>query len=64
MAYTVEAAFNGFYDAINLSGDHREIANARKDRVVQLLGKHFEILDAFTTGSIPRYTALAAIADL
>jgi SMODS domain-containing protein len=64
MAYTVEAAFNTFYDSINLAGDYREIANARRDRIVSLLGNHFEILDAFSTGSIPKFTALKQVADL
>jgi hypothetical protein len=49
MAYTVTSAFNTFYDAINLGGDHRETASARRDRLVQLLSNHFKILDAFST---------------
>jgi hypothetical protein len=64
MALTVDAAFNSFYEDINLSGDHREIANARRDRVVDLLKKDFEVLEAFGTGSIPKYTALKGRADL
>lgn len=64
MAYTVGAAFQLFYDAINLSGDHRTTSNTRKDRIVKLLEKDFTILDAFGTGSIPKYTALRGHADL
>ena len=64
MAFTVDAAFAGFYEAINLSGDHRDTANARKDRIVGLLENKFEILDAFSTGSIPKCTALRKVADL
>lgn len=64
MAYSIQAAFDQFYEAINLGGDHRETANARKDRIVLLLGNHFKILEAFGTGSIPRYTALRGMADL
>ena len=64
MAYTVDASFNSFYDQINLSGDHREIANKRRDRIVELLKKNFEILEAFGTGSIPKFTALKSHADL
>jgi Second Messenger Oligonucleotide or Dinucleotide Synthetase domain len=64
MAYSIQSAFDRFYEAINLGGDHREIANARKNRIVSLLGNHFEILEAFATGSIPRYTALTGKADL
>lgn len=64
MAYTVEAAFNAFFENINLSGDHRETANTRRDNIVSTLGKSFNILEAFSTGSIPKYTALKEHADL
>lgn len=64
MALTVEAAFNSFYENINLSGDHRQTANTRKDDVVDTLKKDFEVLDAFATGSIPKFTALKSTADL
>lgn len=64
MAYTVEAAFDAFYDKINLSGDHRETANKRRDRLVELLKKDFDVLDAFPTGSIPRFTALKSRSDV
>lgn len=64
MAYTVSASFDAFYDAINLSGDHRETANTRKESVVELLEKHFEILEAFPTGSIPKFTALKNKSDV
>lgn len=64
MATSVNGAFNQFYQNINLSGDHRETANSRKERIISLLKKDFEILDAFATGSIPRYTAVKKHADL
>jgi hypothetical protein len=64
MATTVETAFNAFYEQINLGGDHRETANTRKDDVVAILKKDFEVLDAFATGSIPKFTALNGNADL
>jgi hypothetical protein len=64
MANIVEAAFNLFYERINLTGDHRDVANSRRDRVVSLLKKDFEIVDAFSTGSIPKFTALQTHADL
>ena len=44
MAFTVDAAFNSFYDDINLTGDHRQTANTRKDDVVETLKKQFEVL--------------------
>lgn len=64
MPYTVPVAFDQFYDNINLSGDHREIANSRRDRIVSLLKKNFEVIEAFASGSIPRFTAVRNYADL
>jgi hypothetical protein len=64
MAYTVEASFDKFYENINLAGDHREVANSRRDNVVATLSKSFEIVEAFSTGSIPKFTALRAHADV
>lgn len=64
MPYTVEGAFTAFHDAINLKGDHRETANARRDRVQSLLASQFEILEAFASGSIPRFTALRGHSDV
>ncbi|MBK9130612.1 MAG: nucleotidyltransferase [Gammaproteobacteria bacterium] len=64
MPYTVEASFSEFFDNINLSGDHREIANRRRDDIVNTLEKNFKILEAFSTGSIPKFTALKNHADL
>jgi hypothetical protein len=62
--YTVAASFDKFRENIELSGDHRSTATARKDDIVATLSKHFEVLDAFPSGSIPRYTALRKYADL
>jgi hypothetical protein len=64
MPYTVAYSFGRFYEAINLSGDHRATANARKDWIVGRLGQSMDVLEARAIGSIPRYTALAAHADL
>ena len=64
MPYTVAVSFDKFRENIELSGDHRETAAARKDRIVSLLKNSFEILDAFPTGSIPRFTAVRGHADL
>jgi len=54
----VHSAFQKFYDGITLTGDQRDVCNTRKDHIVELLKKDFEILDAFATGSIPKFTAL------
>jgi len=64
MAYTVQSAFNQFYDAINLPGDHRDTANSRKKHLIELLGGKFDIVDSFGMGSIPKFTALKGHADL
>lgn len=64
MPYTVAVSFDRFYENINLAGDHREKANTRRDDIVATLSKSFDILDAFSTGSIPKYTALKQHADL
>jgi hypothetical protein len=64
MPHTVPYSFNVFHDTINLSGDHRSQANARRDDVVATLSRTFEILDSFSTGSIPKFTALKSHADL
>ncbi len=64
MALTVSAAFDAFHGAINLGGDHREVANSRKETLLGYLKKSFDVLDAFAIGSIPKYTALKGDADL
>jgi hypothetical protein len=64
MAYTVESAFTGFYDAINLDGDKRDIANSRRDHIQGILSKNFEIVESFSSGSIPRFTALKDHSDV
>lgn len=65
LSWTTEGAFREFFLAINLPGDHRTIANNRKDWIVgRLRNGGLNVLDAFTMGSIPRYTALRDHADL
>jgi hypothetical protein len=64
MPYTVSSSFDRFYENINLGGDHRDVANARRDDIVAKLSESFDIVEAFSTGSIPKYTALKDTADL
>lgn len=64
MPYTVAVSFNQFYEKINLAGDHRDTANRRRDNIIAKLSKSFDILDSFSTGSIPKFTALKQHADL
>ena len=62
--YHVDTGFHDFHDRINLPGNHRETANARKDWIASKLKPVYNILDTFTLGSIPKYTALREHADL
>lgn len=64
MAYTVNYAFTEFYEAINLDGDKREVANLRKDHIQELLSKNLDIIEIFSSGSIPRFTALKDHSDV
>ena len=64
MAYTVAASFDKFRQNIELTSDHRETATRRANSIVSLLDGDFDILDAFPSGSIPRYTAVRGYADL
>jgi Second Messenger Oligonucleotide or Dinucleotide Synthetase domain len=64
MAWTVPYAFDEFYSNINLPGEHRTLANTRKDWILRRIGTSLEILDSFPMGSIPRFTALKDHADL
>lgn len=64
MPISVAAAFTQFYENINLDGDYRAMANTRRDDIIKKLSKDFEIIESFSTGSIPKYTALKGSADL
>lgn len=64
MALTIPWAFSEFFDNINLTGDHHGIARARRDRIVSILGKEFDIRESMAIGSIPKYTAIRGEADL
>ncbi|MET9522864.1 nucleotidyltransferase [Streptomyces coeruleorubidus] len=64
MVWTVPYAFDQFYAAINLPGDHRALANTRKDWILRRIGTSLDILTSFPMGSISRFTALKGHADL
>jgi hypothetical protein len=64
MPYTVAASFNKFRENIELPGDHRDIARRRRDHIISLLENDFEVIEAFPSGSIPRYTAIQGYSDL
>jgi len=64
MPYTVAVSFDKFYENINLPGNHRDTANRRRDDIVDTLKTKVNIIEAFTSGSIPRFTAVKGYADL
>jgi len=64
MPYTVTNSFEKFRGNIEPPAYERETATNRKNHLVLLLEKDFEILDSFATGSLPRYTAVKGHADL
>jgi len=64
MAYTIPVAFDTFISNIALSGDHRDTAEKRRERLVSLLEGSFTVLDTILAGSIPHGTAVAGAADL
>ena len=64
MSYTVASSFQKFLENIELPSEHHGIAIRRTNRIVSLLENDFTILEAFPSGSIPRYTALRDYADL
>ena len=64
MPYTVAISFEKFRENIEISGDYRDIANRRRDHIISLLKNEFKIIEAFPSGSIPRYTAVRGYADL
>jgi hypothetical protein len=64
MAKTVAAAFQEFRQKIEPPAYDRAAAIARRDRLFSVLSKRFEIIAAFPSGSIPRYTAVKAHSDL
>lgn len=41
MPYTEQAAFNQFFNEINLSWIHRTIASSRRNHLIELLGRKF-----------------------
>jgi hypothetical protein len=64
MPYTVPYSFDEFRENIEPPNYDRDTATTRKDHLVSLLKNDFEILDAFATGSLPKYTAVKDHADL
>ena len=64
MAYTIEGAFNAYYEQINLNGDYRALAASRKEHLIGMLEQKLHVVAAFASGSIPKYTALSNHADL
>ena len=64
MTLTVDAAFAAYYDAINISTDLRNDANVRKDFLVDIIKKQLDVVDAFPSGSIARFTGIKDHSDV
>ncbi len=64
MPNTVPASFDKFRQNIEPPTYQREIATKRKDSIISLLENDFTILNAFATGSLPKFTAVTGHADL
>jgi len=64
MPYTVAVSFDKFRQSIELLSDHRSTAASRRDHLVSQLKNDFSIIEAFPSGSIPKYTAVKGYADL
>lgn len=64
MPYTIPVSFDRFASNIEVTGYSRDIAKRRENRIKSLLSKKFEVLDVFSIGSLPKYTAVKNHADL
>ncbi len=64
MTHTVSSAFEEFRKNLEPPNYDRTIATKRKEHLLSLLRDDFMILDAFATGSLPKYTAVKGYADL
>lgn len=64
MPYSIPTSFDQFASNIEVTGYSREIANGRENGIKSLLSNKFEILDIFSIGSLPKYTAVKHHADL
>lgn len=64
MPFTVPVSFDEFRKSIEPPAYQRATATARKNHLVSMLEGDFDILDSFSTGSLPRFTAVRGHADL
>lgn len=64
MPYTVDYSFDLFRQAIEPPPYDKDTAIARRERLTSLLKQKLEILDAFPSGSLPKFTAIKDHADL
>lgn len=64
MPYLVSTSFDRLLESITVLTTQRNMAEARRVAVSALLAKSFDVVDAFSTGSIPRHTGLKGISDI
>lgn len=64
MPHTVPFTFHKFLEAISIPDDVAPTVESRRREILSLLGKSFEIVGAFPTGSLVRRTGLRSKSDL
>lgn len=64
MPYLVSTSFERFVENLTIPSDLRKLAETRRASVAELLAKSFDVLEAFSTGSIPRQTGLKGVSDI
>lgn len=63
MPYTIPVSFDKFIERISITGNQSSTAESRCQSIVNLLGKEFNILEAFPLGSLVSGTSLSGCAD-
>lgn len=64
MPYSVNYSFELFRQAIEPPPYDKDTAIARREQLTGLLKRNLEVLDAFPSGSLPKFTAIKDHADL
>lgn len=64
MPYTVMLSFEKFIENISIAGKYEHTANGRRDRIIEMFGDKFSIVEAFPTGSLVRGTGVKNHSDV
>jgi hypothetical protein len=63
LPYTIPFTFDAFIERISITGNQADTAESRCKSIVSLLDKEFEIIEAFSLGSLVSETSLSGYAD-